>query len=186
MTCLRPIIPFGVQPMKALLVTAILISVTAACGQEPSATTGWPFVGSDQAHTKYSVAEEITAANVSELEIVWKWEPNETPLEEYGTQPGPFQALPSWSTASSTSPRCTRGWRRSTPRRARNSGRSIREPTRADLSAQGRLGSSTVASRTGATATTLASSSTAATGCTQSTPRPVNRTLTSARAAVSC
>jgi quinoprotein glucose dehydrogenase len=33
-------------------------------------------------------------ANVGELEIVWKWEPNETPLEEYGTQPGPFQSTP--------------------------------------------------------------------------------------------
>ena len=66
-----------------------------ACAQEePGAATGWPFVGSDQAHTKYSAAEEITAANVGELEIAWKWRPNETPLEEYGTQPGPFQSTP--------------------------------------------------------------------------------------------
>ena len=80
--------------MKALLVTAALAMATVACAQEPDATTGWSFVGSDQAHTKYSVAEEITAANVGELETAWKWEPNEAPLEEYGTQPGPFQATP--------------------------------------------------------------------------------------------
>ena len=80
--------------MKALLLTAAFVSVTVACAQEPGATPGWPFVGSDQAHTKYSVAEEITAANVWELEIAWKWEPGETPLEEYGTQPGPFQSTP--------------------------------------------------------------------------------------------
>ena len=54
MTCLRPIIPFGVQPMKAFLFTTALLSVTLACGREPDATTSWPLVGSDQAHTKYS------------------------------------------------------------------------------------------------------------------------------------
>ena len=80
--------------MKSLFVTAILLLAAVGCAQEPDATIGWPFVGSDQAHTKYSVAEEITAANVGELEIVWKWEPNETPLEEYDTRPGPFQATP--------------------------------------------------------------------------------------------
>ena len=40
------------------------------------------------------MAAEIAAANVGELEIVWQWEPNEAPLEEYGTRPGPFQATP--------------------------------------------------------------------------------------------
>lgn len=41
-----------------------------------------------------SVAEEITAADVGELEVVWTWEPNQAVLDEYGTQPGPFQATP--------------------------------------------------------------------------------------------
>ncbi len=54
----------------------------------------WPYVGSGQSHTKFSVAEEITLANVGELEIAWTWEPNEKTLEEYGTRPGPFQATP--------------------------------------------------------------------------------------------
>ncbi len=54
----------------------------------------WPFVGSGQAQTKYSTAREITAANIDEVEIVWQWRPNETPLERYGTRPGPFQATP--------------------------------------------------------------------------------------------
>ena len=58
-------------------------------------------------------------------------------------------------------------------RRARNSGRSIPEPTRADRSARGRPASSTGASPTGATGTTRVSSSTAATGCIPSTPRQV-------------
>ncbi len=54
----------------------------------------WPFVGSGQAQAKYSTAREITAANIDEVEIVWQWRPNETPLERYGTRPGPFQATP--------------------------------------------------------------------------------------------
>ena len=52
------------------------------------------YVGAEQAHTKYSAVEDITAANVGELEIVWHWEPNEMPLEVYGTWPGQFQATP--------------------------------------------------------------------------------------------
>ena len=84
----------GVQFMKALLLIVALLSATVACGEKPGAATGWPFVGSDQAHTKYSAAEEITADNVGELQIVWQWEPNETPLEQSDTQPGPFQATP--------------------------------------------------------------------------------------------
>ena len=55
---------------------------------------GWPYVGSERAHTKYSVAEDISVADVDDLEIVWQWEPNEMPLEEYDTRPGPFQATP--------------------------------------------------------------------------------------------
>ena len=54
----------------------------------------WPYVGAQQAHSKYSAADDITAANVGELEIAWQWEPNERPLEEYGTRPGAFQATP--------------------------------------------------------------------------------------------
>ena len=80
--------------IKALFVTVALVLAAVACAQETDAAVVWPFVGSDQAQTKYSVAEEITAANVGELEIIWTWEPNETPLEEFGTSPGPFQATP--------------------------------------------------------------------------------------------
>ena len=80
--------------MNRLAATAALLSAALACTRDPGATTGWPSVGSDQAHTKYSAADEITAANVDELEIVWKWEPNEEPLDEYGTRPGPFEATP--------------------------------------------------------------------------------------------
>ncbi len=80
--------------MKAFLVIAVLALAAAACARDSNDMAGWPFVGGDQAHSKYSAAEEITANNVDELEIAWKWEPTEMPLEEYGTRPGPFQATP--------------------------------------------------------------------------------------------
>ena len=79
--------------IAALLATA-LVSAVFAGAREPTAMIEWPYVGAEQAHTKYSAADEITAANVGELEIVWQWEPDEMPLEEYGTRPGAFQATP--------------------------------------------------------------------------------------------
>ena len=80
--------------MKQLALAVVLLSATGACQSETTVTAGWPFVGGDQAHTKYSAADDITIANVDELAIVWRWEPNEAPLEAYGTRPGPFQATP--------------------------------------------------------------------------------------------
>ena len=80
--------------MKRFVATAALLFTSLAGAQEPGVMIEWPYVGAEQAHTKYSAAEEITAANVDELEIVWQWEPNEMPLAEYGTRPGPFQATP--------------------------------------------------------------------------------------------
>ena len=78
----------------AALVAAVLASTLFASAREPGDMIEWPFVGSEQAQTKYSTAGDITAVNVGELEIVWQWRPNEKPLEEYGTRPGPFQATP--------------------------------------------------------------------------------------------
>ena len=80
--------------MKRFVATAALLFTTLAGAQAPGAMIEWPYVGAEQTHTKYSAAEDITVANVGELEIVWTWEPNEEPLEEYGTRPGPFQATP--------------------------------------------------------------------------------------------
>ena len=80
--------------MRFIATAALLLSTTLAGAQEPGVMTEWPYVGAEQTHTKYSATGDITVANVGELEIVWQWEPNEMPLEEYGTRPGPFQATP--------------------------------------------------------------------------------------------
>ena len=78
----------------AALAVAVLASTLVASAREPGDMIEWPIVGSGQAQTKYSMAGEITVANIGEVEIVWQWRPNEKPLEEYGTRPGPFQATP--------------------------------------------------------------------------------------------
>ena len=80
--------------MKRCVAIAALLSTVPVGAQERGGMIEWPYVGSEQAHTKYSTADEITAANVAEMEIVWQWEPNEMPLQEYGTRPGAFQATP--------------------------------------------------------------------------------------------
>ena len=84
----------GLPSVKQFVAAAVLMTATLAGAQGPGAVTEWPYVGADQASTKYSAADDITAANVNELEIVWRWEPKEKPHEEYGTRPGPFQATP--------------------------------------------------------------------------------------------
>ncbi len=81
--------------MKRFVATAaLLVSVALAGAREPGVIIEWPYVGAEQAHTKYSAASVVTVANVGELEIAWRWEPNEMPLAEYGTRPGRFQATP--------------------------------------------------------------------------------------------
>ena len=81
--------------LGTLLATVLVAAAGApAAAQAPAATIEWPYVGGDQAHTKFSPADQITAANVDQLEIVWEWEPNELPLSEYGTRPGSFEGTP--------------------------------------------------------------------------------------------
>ena len=83
---------FSSMSRFAALAVAFLASTSFASDRLPGAMIEWPFVGSVQEHTKYSAADEITAADVGELEIAWQWEPNEKPLEEYGTRPGPARS----------------------------------------------------------------------------------------------
>ena len=80
--------------MKRIVATAALLSAAVTGAREPEPILEWPYVGAEQSHTKYSAADEVTTANVGELEIVWRWEPNEAPFEKYGTRPGKFQATP--------------------------------------------------------------------------------------------
>ncbi len=80
--------------MKQLLAMPSLAAIALGCGAQPRAPIEWTHVGSGPEQTKYSEAADINAANVDQLQIAWQWDPNEEPLEQYGTRPGPFQATP--------------------------------------------------------------------------------------------
>ena len=80
--------------MKKLCTTALLIGAVTLNAQGPGEMIEWPYVGADQAHTKFSALDDINLTNVEQLEIAWTWEPNELPSQEFGTRPGSFEASP--------------------------------------------------------------------------------------------
>ena len=81
--------------MKRICAIAIGASTALLGAQDRRAEMiEWPYVGSEQTHTKYSPAEDISPANVDQLEIAWEWEVGEMPLPEYGTRPGRFETTP--------------------------------------------------------------------------------------------
>ena len=81
--------------MKRICAISIVASTALLGAQDRRAEMiEWPYVGAEQTHTKYSPAEDITPANVDQLEIAWEWEVGELPLPEYGTRPGSFETTP--------------------------------------------------------------------------------------------
>lgn len=82
--------PTEVPSKRRIVATAAALAGAPPADAREDAVTGWPLVGSDQAHTTYSTAGAITAARVTEPEIAWTWERGETPLPECGTRPSPF------------------------------------------------------------------------------------------------
>tara|TARA_B100001123_G_scaffold418094_2_gene521625 strand:- start:4557 stop:6506 length:1950 start_codon:yes stop_codon:yes gene_type:complete len=81
--------------MKRVYISAFIVFLTFSTTYAQTNTMiEWPYVGSDQSHSKFSAATQITADNVSNLEIAWEWEPGELPLPEYGTRPGGFETTP--------------------------------------------------------------------------------------------
>ena len=79
-------------PAGASAALVLAAGIAGAQGRDPMIE--WPYVGGDQAHTKFSPAAQITPDNVGRLEVAWTWEPNETPLPEYGVRPGSFETTP--------------------------------------------------------------------------------------------
>ncbi len=72
------------------LLTCVLVWVVAA----PAIAQEWPYYASDAASTKYSALEQIQRGNVGSLEIAWEWNTGERASQEYGIQPGKFEATP--------------------------------------------------------------------------------------------
>src|SRR5580693_5767420 len=52
---------------------ASLLTLAAAFAQQGAKNGDWRFYGGDAGTTKYSNLDQINAANVKDLEIVWRW-----------------------------------------------------------------------------------------------------------------
>ena len=77
----------------SILVFFFVCSVGLLVSQS-SKEVDWLYYGGDQAGTKYSPLADIDASNVQKLKIAWQWKHWETPLQQYGTTPGFFEATP--------------------------------------------------------------------------------------------
>ncbi|HYR87985.1 MAG TPA: pyrroloquinoline quinone-dependent dehydrogenase [Terriglobia bacterium] len=70
------------------------LSLLAMQQRPPSTQVEWLYQGGDPAGTRYSQLTDINSGNVSQLKVAWQWKHWETPLAEYGTTPGFFEATP--------------------------------------------------------------------------------------------
>ena len=82
--------------MKHRVVTFLALSLClgAFVVSQSSRQVEWLYYGGDQAGTKYSTLTDINSANAQRLRVVGQWKHWETPLKEYGTTPGFFEATP--------------------------------------------------------------------------------------------
>ena len=80
---------------KLFLVCCVLpLGLCALLLAQSSQQVEWLYYGGDQAGTKYSSLADINTSNVQKLHIAWQWKHWETPLQQYGTTPGFFEATP--------------------------------------------------------------------------------------------
>jgi quinoprotein glucose dehydrogenase len=74
--------------LPVLICAAVLVFAQASRQAE------WLYYAGDQGGSKYSPLSDINSSNVQGLRIVWQWKHWETPLAEFGTTPGFFEATP--------------------------------------------------------------------------------------------
>jgi quinoprotein glucose dehydrogenase len=73
---------------------ALGLSPAAAQRQDTSRQVEWPYYGADQGGIKYSPLADIGPENIARLKVAWEWKHFDVPLEQYGTTPGQFEAVP--------------------------------------------------------------------------------------------
>ena len=74
----------------------VLLSLTIANAQRSEAgrQVEWPYYGGDQGGAKYSTLTDVGPDNIQRLQLAWQWKHFDEPLEQYGTTPGQFEAVP--------------------------------------------------------------------------------------------
>src|SRR5688500_20081753 len=62
----------GSRPL--ILIAVAIAAASYALGAQTAPPTGeWRYIGGDVQHTRYSPLDQITADNVSTLEVAWTW-----------------------------------------------------------------------------------------------------------------
>jgi quinoprotein glucose dehydrogenase len=85
------------SPRRALVrlaVMALLAVGVPSIGAERARDQEWRYYGGDPGGQKYSTLTDINRGNVGALALIWQWQTGETPLPQYGTSPGMFEATP--------------------------------------------------------------------------------------------
>src|SRR6186997_3067389 len=72
----------------------LVVFITGAILTSHTAAQQWPQPAGDQGASHYSPLDQITPANVNQLQVEWEWRPNAKDLPRFGTRPGAFQASP--------------------------------------------------------------------------------------------
>jgi len=72
------------RPLPRTSASGLCILITAFCATAQQGTKNgeWPFYGGDAGATKYSSLDQINAANVKDLKIVWQWK-----AQNFGKRP---------------------------------------------------------------------------------------------------
>src|SRR5256714_9858497 len=72
----------------------LLACFALAAAAQTTKQVEWPYYGNDLGNSGYSRLTVITAKNIKSLQIAWQWKHFDTPMEEWGTAPGFFEATP--------------------------------------------------------------------------------------------
>src|SRR6476469_3407820 len=76
-------------------VTLAWTGVSLLIAQTPaSQQVEWLHYGGDAGGMKYSALANVSAQNVQRLHVAWQWKHWETPIAEFDTTPGFFEATP--------------------------------------------------------------------------------------------
>jgi len=83
-----------IRRLSICFILAGSLSLLAMQQRQSSRQAEWLYYGGDPGGTKYSPLDDINVGNVQRLEVAWQWNHWETPLTEYDTRPGYFEATP--------------------------------------------------------------------------------------------
>src|SRR5689334_15629 len=79
---------------SAAFIAVIALGSLLAAQQRSSQQIEWQYYSGDPGGMRHSGLTDIKPDNLSRLQIAWQWKHWETPLKEYDTTPGQFEATP--------------------------------------------------------------------------------------------